>query len=383
MDPKNGIFVGGAGTLGWIEHIFFTNGAEEARRAFFDLAPDARLQPYTMIRSDQGSPALRTDITKEDAITYLRFNPPPLWAIPLSLMRIQLQHRPKNNYVTHQGEEILIPTRGIVTYSLFWSEGKDKPGQEKVEVGTGQIARLNSLVPHHGWASQSGGAEAWIAIYHRPDSSGAFDVETRIQNVRNAMRRKQIESEALKKPGQFALLAWGIAERIRSQRQRAGLTIAQMSELAQLDSSYLSRIENSDANISVEMLLSICKFLKIDVTQLIAPSITPFKKQDLPKISANNDCRVCLESATDNVVGVRCRVFSVSPKQQTINPLSNCKFASWIVMDGRVIVEAVSPKYPPEVLEAGGVMHFREALELRIQPLQPSRIVELTLENAW
>lgn len=331
------------GSLGWLEQIYFEAGYVEAMKALRQTMPDAKLSALQVIRSGAGPQTVRPEITTQDGITYTNYSPPALWAAPLSLLRMKLHNVPtQDTYVVHQGEELVVPINGPVTYAFFWSPGGRAPKRELATFETGTIATVNPRVPHHGWATKRAGTEAWIAIYHDPESSSALDLETKIQMVqaKETHSRRRFHSADFSDPAQFALVAWGIADRIRNQRQRADITIAQMAELADIDASHLSRIENASTNVSLEMLVHICKFLRINLESLIGASRWNCWVREL------SEDLTCSENAAVGCEGAHSLRPTILRFDTSRTEVHKSRFfardeyiVSWVLLEGRMILE--------------------------------------------
>ena len=66
---------------------------------------------------------------------------------------------------------------------------------------------------------------------------------------------RRITMTDLKDPARYALVAWGIAEKIRLHRELANLRVTTLARACGIDPSHLSRIENADTNVSLENLV--------------------------------------------------------------------------------------------------------------------------------
>ncbi|WP_312160432.1 XRE family transcriptional regulator [Phenylobacterium sp.] len=75
-------------------------------------------------------------------------------------------------------------------------------------------------------------------------------------------------SEAKMPPG-------GIGGALRSYRQRAGLTLAELHERSGLALSTLSKAENNKISLTYDKIEKICLALGIDMAQIVAPSTAP------------------------------------------------------------------------------------------------------------
>src|SRR5215470_8825519 len=79
--------------------------------------------------------------------------------------------------------------------------------------------------------------------------------------------RRRVTANDLRKPGAYAMIAWGISELIRDTRQKTGLTTTDLARQVGIDPSSLSRLEEAKANVSIEMLAKVCRVLRIGMTE--------------------------------------------------------------------------------------------------------------------
>jgi transcriptional regulator with XRE-family HTH domain len=68
-----------------------------------------------------------------------------------------------------------------------------------------------------------------------------------------------------------AALRSTLAENFRSARIASGLTQKQLGELAQVSRDYVGQIENATANVSIDILANLAKFLNVSPASLLTP----------------------------------------------------------------------------------------------------------------
>lgn len=365
------------GTLGWIQYLYETEGREASLQAFELAVPGAIYSSYRVVRRSQGAPSLRTDILETDAITYTNFSPPALWGTPYSLLKMVLSPKPKEDvYVVHSGEELLVPTTGRVRYVFYGGTEKSVARRIEEDFAPDEFARINPAVPHHGWAIGESTAEAWLALYHDPDSSAAFDLETRLRQSKAINTRRRFQMKDLADQGQYALAAWGISDRIRTQRQRANLTIAQLSEMVHIDASHISRIENAATNVSLDVLKQICKFLRIDLGALVASA-----NWHLVRTRFDADIHKCMSSPPGRKHQLHpvLKTFDGGQAISTVSGSKDSQVTSWIVLRGKAIAEIQGGDSGLEILEEGTVIHFRNEVEVQVQPLMDTVVLQIAL----
>ena len=214
-------------SLAWLAELFYTEGFEAAKHAFDQIADGS--EPYTVIKAGQGQPSLRTDVAEKDEIAYESYDPPALWQAPYSLKRVRFKAKPKDHFMAHAGEEVLVPLSGSIVYHFFWTEGKRPPSRTVLEAPlvSGSIIRINPSVPHHTW-SQGTAADAWMVFRHVSDMPTAISVDSASHPRAMALPPPRIfsEEELADDPARYALIAWGLAEKIRMHRELANLRIA-------------------------------------------------------------------------------------------------------------------------------------------------------------
>src|SRR5215469_6650961 len=169
------------GSLSWLEEIYFDQGRLAATGAFERLLPEAAIGPYAILRPGAGQPAQRTDTEERDGIVYEGFSAPAFWDVPYSLLRVRFEHVPKADFIFHGGEEILIPIAGRIAYHFYSCVESARP--KKVGLASplkpDDIIRINPQLPHHTWAADKAGAEAWMIIRHMSDSASSISINSR------------------------------------------------------------------------------------------------------------------------------------------------------------------------------------------------------------
>ncbi len=86
-----------------------------------------------------------------------------------------------------------------------------------------------------------------------------------------------------------------VADRIRFYRKVANLTQEQLSELVEIDRSYLGKIERGEINISLETISRIADALKIEPIELFERPLKSYRKDKKEVLEKIN---VILESQT-------------------------------------------------------------------------------------
>ena len=67
-------------------------------------------------------------------------------------------------------------SRGVY-YHFYWSKGGESPHRQKSDlIAPGTLARVNSRLPHHTWAADQSGAEAWMLFRPLSESAAAANM---------------------------------------------------------------------------------------------------------------------------------------------------------------------------------------------------------------
>ncbi len=381
-----------ARSLGWLAELYFSNGVKAAKDAFAGIAPETGLRPYHVLKAGQGLPTKRTDVKNEDGITYDSFSPPALWEAPYSLLRVQFEPVVKKDFMFHSGEELLVPISGQVRYHFFWSPGGTSPTVDILDppLGPGSIIRINPQLPHHTWAVGKAGAEAWMIFRHLSETATAISLDSDFYSAtaeHPAQRRMKLKD--LKDPGRYALVAWGLAEKIRLHREQANLRIAQLAFGCGIDPSHLSRIENADTNVSVDTLVRIARFLRIGLEDLIAPSpwcreVADFPRHDGPEGVEGRPVLGGTPGAAHHLHPAYWEMKSgAGADVDPAGAFYRESMSSWIVLSGRLIFEVrTALGTTGELIESGSVIHVRGETPLKIQALQDSEIIQITCSHS-
>jgi transcriptional regulator with XRE-family HTH domain len=380
--------------LGWLQELSFAKGAAKAKSAFEKEFPAATESLYRLYRSGDGQPVHRTDAEARDGISYDTYSPPAFWETPYQLLRLRLEQVNQREFLFHSGEELLIPLTGEIKYHFFWKDPKTGASSPKRDVTDalkpGSIIKINPKLPHHAWASVKKGATAWMITRPTSNIGTSIYLNTPLDAPDLHPTPRRVKEADLKKPGQYALIAWGLAEKIRLQRFRSNLRIAQVAAHCGIDASHLSRIENADTNVSLETLLRIGKFLRIDLDRLMAPEPWGYEIEKLA-LQQSKGAPIFQELLTEPV-GPResfqpshflhAVYWELQEGQQVPTPKpSGAKYkhpSSWILLSGRIIMDVrTNTGSIAELVEKDSVLHLREDPPQNIHALQDSKMVQI------
>ena len=383
--------------LAMIESLYFRAGAEVAQgqlRRLFGGEESRRTYAFC----DRGQPAIGLNTLPSDDIDYETFSAPISWNAVYSVQKIRLGPKAKSDYLFHPGEEIVIPTSGAVAFHFFWSPGASRPDRVVLNpaASKGEILRINPQIPHHAWAAD-GEASAWlilrdamnspVALVVDRDSISPFQKRLSIVSERStdakalgrtrSTRQRRVTATDLRKPGAYAMIAWGISELIRDARLKAGLSPTDLAREVGVDPSSISRLEEAKANVSVEMLAKVCSALRIGMTDCMQSGSwiygrnlvdCDWKSGQSSKVPGDH----CLHV---NVLKLEKGSFQVSP---TAPNKDSFQFSSWIVLTGKVMAELPNNMEAKSmILDTDNVIHFREYGEIALHALQDSTIAQI------
>lgn len=149
-----------------------------------------------------------------------------------------------------------------------------------------------------------------------------------------------------------------IAESLREERTRAGLTLEQLAQRAELSTAHLSRLESGDRQPSVAALIALSRALGVSMSTLLgerrgAPAIATYPR-GTPTHESNGltiaPCSGFPGSTTLEALQIR-----ISPDREPPEPARH-RGAEWIfVVAGRLRLEFDGQVH---LLEAGATAHF-------------------------
>jgi transcriptional regulator with XRE-family HTH domain len=342
------------------------------------------------------------DIVPNDEVVYESFSPPVSWNAAYSLQRARFGPKEKAEYVFHPGEELVIPIQGEITHHFFWTPGGRMP--ERVLRNTPpsepSIVRINPQIPHHAWSTK-GDASAWLILRHATNSPVAVVIDreagslalqhsatpwpapVRDQEVPSTFHapiRHRVTADDLRKPGAYALIAWGISDLIRDTRQKAGFTTTDLANQIGIDPSSLSRLEEAKANVSIEMLAKVCRGLRIGMAERMDSGSWIYQREKIEtKGSVQSGAMLPVPPSAHTMHPYLSRLAEGEQRAaSTFRGEDPNQTASWILLKGRILLDL-----PPTlggkslIVESGNVMHFRERGDVQLKALSDSTIVHI------
>lgn len=384
--------------LAFIESLYFRAGAQAAQGQLQRLlGTEESGRNYALC--DIGKPAVETMGDADDEISYESFSPPVSWNAAYSVLRATVGPKSKNDYRFHSGEEILIPSAGKVVYHFFWSPGASPPERTVLNpaVGEGQILRINPQIPHHAWSAK-GLATGWLILRHTMNSPVALvmdenpsllpanggeacldpELEPRQGSRARSSNRGRVTANSLRKPGVYGLIAWGISERIRDARLKAGLTPTDLARQVGIDPSSISRLEEAKTNVSLQLLAKVCSALRIGMAECMQSGSWMCERDELDP-NPQDGGRILQTAKPPHNLHVS--ILQLTPGKRRIVSTGwateASSLSSWLVLAGRVVVDVPERAGVKSVmLDIGNVFHFRRNAQASVYALEESKIAQ-------
>jgi hypothetical protein len=357
------------GTLGWLAaSVAFKDGYDTAVNVLKDYLPATAYQDWSIIHEAQGFSTLRTEVSAGSDITYLSYDPPDLWGPSYSVLKATFApRRARSEFMSHSGEETLIPIGGRIQYHFAWTPGSRPPEVHLTPaLEKGAAIRLASQIPHHTWAMGQAEASAWMIFRPASESPTAINVSTRHLGRQVPVGKAGLARAQVLNPVTYALLAWGIAEQTRLFRDRANIGVSTLA------------------------IARLARFLRFPLPQLIAQARQQWIIARLPdgqdREAAQALWRPLLAPAVGIPHNLHLNVLRLrgewSGRAPLIRPLGPNKVASWIVLDGTVEIqlregENGAALSRADVLQPGTIAHFRRILPTHLVTRSPCTLLQV------
>ena len=369
-------------TLGWLTNVYFTQGRDAAESALRAVVPAPGL--HSVVKS--GRSTWRTDVEDRDGISYEHFNPSAFWETPYSILKVRFLPRAKHDFMFHDGEEFLAPLEGGVTYHFFWSAGRQPARRVVIEnpVRVGSIVCIDPQTPHHAWAAGDRPADAWMIMRDVSNRAVSISIDPDVKaGADGAGVSRRATADQLEDPSHYALIAWGLLERIRSQRERARLTIAELAIRCDLDAGHLSRVEAGKANLSLEALVRIARFLQINIADLVpAGGDRPWRIARLAGPSGSLAPLFGDRAGRPHLMHTHVLELAAGASADVERGADPYEFSSWITLGGKTLFEFTEGSTSTgELVEGGNVIHFRSPVAIRIRALEASRLLRVAYSS--
>ncbi len=387
------------GTLGWLaSSVAFSEGYDSAVAVLRDYLPVTAYQDWSVIHEAQGFSTLRTEVTAASDITYLSYDPPDLWGPSYSVLKATFApRRARSEFMSHSGEEALIPIDGRIQYHFAWTPG-GKPPEVRLSpaLEKGSAIRLASQIPHHTWATGQAEASAWMVFRPSSESPTAISLSTRHLARQVPVGKAGFAKSQVLNPVTYALLAWGIAEQTRLFRDRANIGVSTLAGLCHVDAAQISRIEAASQNVSVEAIARLARFLRFPLPQLIEQAAQEWVVEALPgagpdgterDLPAQPAWRPLLAPAREVPHSMHLAVLRLRDGwtgRAPSRPLGPNKVVTWIVLEGSLEIQLRdgdagngASLARAEVLQQGSVAHFRRTMPTHLVARAPCAVLQV------
>ncbi len=373
-------------TVAALQELYCAEGFAEARAAFESEAPAAG--NWAIVKPGAGSASRRTEVVDEAAIAYEDYSPPAPWQPPYAVLLGSLAAARRPDYVSHTGEELIVPTQGKIRFHAYYSPGGKNPKELVLDdLAPGWMMRLNPHVPHHAWGVGQR-ARAWLIMRDANNTESAISVVPEVKTSAKPVvgihesQDGNLTAEELQEPGRYALLAWGLAGKIKSYRERADLRIKDVAAACGIDHAHLSRIENGATNVSVEALIRIAKYLRVDVGEFFREgpwlNIVEPLAGTLPSGTRSYEHR-CLRPQSAHLLHGKSIGIAADDRFEVDAPgAEGPSMSSLLLLGGRAIVE-VDKK--AELLDPGAVLHLRGKTSATIKALEDCQFMQVTFST--
>lgn len=376
--------------LSGLGKLWFNDTADGFRDRIKGLFTDAENGQYHLIKNARAGTTNRTDVADRRLITYRDFAPPLVWQPPYNVLRARFVPRvlaEEEELIFHGGEEILLVTEGQVYYHFFWGPRGKKPSRLEIEpLKSGSIVRVNSQIPHHTAAKGDEQAEAWMIFRHWTNRPAAINVgHERVDHesdhaVWRSTTFKKLANE--KEPWRYPLVAWGLSERIRLHRLSAGLSSETVAKDCDITPSHLSRIERAEANVSVDTLTRLARYLGIGIADLIPSSDWCYKAGSLPN-GRKPGVLPAVPSDSDHYLHLH--YYEIQRDRHEKSSTNGASMKSLIGFRGTTVLEISAldndrPRF--EVLEQGDVIHLKKGVMVSMKALEDSLVVQVSFSDS-
>jgi transcriptional regulator with XRE-family HTH domain len=395
------------GTIGYLmEQLVLSDqktGAEqqEARKAF-DRLTDNLLNntwpgyelPFSITRLNEAPHAIRQDKPADVKISYRIFTPPGHWGLHrysiLYCTVKQFDSGEPSRYMSHAGEELLYSEAPGLKYYFFNPQPEVRPTELIVDPRV--IHRIRPEMPHNNFCAGPESLDCWMILrplsgtymtdayftltedtddYDAVDEGEAEDPGP--QKAKSS--RLFVDRDDLKGYTTYAMLALGLRDRIRVARLVSGHSINQVAQMTALNPSYLGRLEDGTANISLGNLARLAHLLGIELATLKDQlRADPFFQsyQDV-----GNYPHWLHPHRWDLVDGQK-----IDLDLKADPPVGDS--SSWIVVHGEVVFHYTSKKGDrprKEILAQGDVVHLRtlakDSHSISFTPVDDARLLEI------
>jgi transcriptional regulator with XRE-family HTH domain len=156
-------------------------------------------------------------------------------------------------------------------------------------------------------------------------------------------------------------MKYQFGERLRSVREKRGLTLKQVAAAVGVTESQISQIERSKVMPAVDTLLEIAEYLNVDLEHLFADfrkehPVQVLKVEDRPRYTADGTVYELLSQSTDGEFGIEAYLLTVSPgSRKGSSEYGHIGKEMGVILEGRAEMSCGGRRYE---LEAGDSVSF-------------------------
>lgn len=320
---------------------------------------------------------------EETGDQYYDYSPPTLWQPPYQVLRVRFKRGKKSEFMTHVGEEVIIPvSEGGIVYSMLMPDvGAEGFALKRVDLAPlhkGEIMRVQPAVPHYTGCDKET-AEAWVAF--RDLGFSAVAIRSKKPLGLGLEARVRGEAHYRENPDLYCMAAFGVSERIRLFRDTAGLQISELARMAELDRAHLSKVESADSNISILKLKNIGEQLGFDPSEAFRRELWGHKRAKLkstpgphPAAISDHNPRHYLHIRYLNLrAGEEYKQDLLPGQERLLDTMS-----SWIALRGAARFFIADRLDQGVMVDAGAVLHLRKPEKLKVCAVESAQFLEIT-----
>lgn len=180
-----------------------------------------------------------------------------------------------------------------------------------------------------------------------------------LQSIYGVVSAKRWRAEEKAKKDRFQSAKKDMAAKLRNCRIEKGMLVKDVAKAVGMSASYLSKIENAQANVSYKMILKLSAYYGRDFIGEIAtpsaPKATVVRKGDGEYLSVSDD-GITIEAVSGNHSLLSVMIYTVKPESGRMKPAPHKGEEFVHVIKGTVFFSIGDAKY---MLKAGDSLGFR------------------------
>jgi len=323
---------------------------------------------------------------------YRSFGPPAWFEATYSILHVTVE-KPSTQYMTHGGEELLLPLENsAIEYEFYWPRTSEPPwpGGRTTTVASGHCIRINPTLLHRNQRSKTaaGASTAWIILRPLSASPAALvfhsdeGPEPKPRGPQRTFTATELDGW-LRKTGSsaneaanFLLVSSGLLEKIRSHRVWGELSEADLSAISGLNRMFAARLERRELrNVSIESLFKLTMQLDIDLVDAVRALRWAFDLRNTSELVSPNGEPVSPfpspPGSTAHQLHPAMVRLSKGTSWQISFSHSSGEIASLVMLRGKMMamIEGITEEEAP-VVAAGHVFHIRRYEKATLHALE-------------